>query len=329
MIGSQTPQRLICTLDPKMSIYTALKLTAVVAMVCVVTQCSALQSQKNRNYRLTTIPFEKEATLTYDAAADDDISSLVMLQNDGKPDQLWQILPDDDGFYRITNRAVEGKSLEVFDGVIDARTRLADSARDVGQMWQIDHIDGDHYRLTNKWLGPDRSLTIVKEDEYKFVLAQSGNKDSQLWKKIDVGNGFFRIANKARGNNEVLAQFEDGAVDFEAAMGANHTHQYWKMVAVGSEFRLFTGYDEFYKVDRSLEISTNPKNQKYSDLKMVATGNSDTQRWKVEQVDNEYFRLVSPNGKALDSEQIVSFSLMMEPTSESNTEQFWKLLRVR
>lgn len=302
----------------------ALKIISVVCLAFFVTNCAVLQ--KEQTYRLTTKALEKDQSATFNKNSPLETDSIMMLAADGAPDQSWQIVKESENFFRITNKSVEGKSLEVKDTKNDNAVRLANSAKDDGQLWEFVKVDNDYYRLTNKWRGANKSLAADKFEQYQMYLLDKNDKDSQLWKKIDVGNGYFRLVNKRHGDQVTLFPFEDGLLGMEEAKDNTFTYQQWKTEAVGNDFYRIVNRLEIEKnLARSMEASTD--SQARNPVTMVATGNADGQRWKLEPAGGDYFRLTNANGKSLQMDFISMMVIFMKDTDDKNPNQLWKMIK--
>lgn len=304
-----------------------IKFSLIIVLTVFVSQCAFFQSQKNRTYRLTNKTFEADKTLTF-TEKDKDILSLAMIDTDGKTDQLWQITPEGEDYYRIKNKLFADKSLEVFDGTNDNRTRLAESADDEGQLWEIIPVEKDFYRLSNKWLGPNKSVMTKKDEYYKISLEASSNNEAMLWKKIPVGNDYFRLVTKLHGNDVTLIPFDTGELGMEPAKDNTFTYQHWKMDSVGNDYyRIINSLDVYDKVNKSLE-AVSPAQNKFT-ANMTPSTNSDTQRWKMESVGNDYFRLTNANGSSLQAVFISDYTLLMTDSDDNNPNQLWKIIRIK
>jgi len=319
----------------KTSVKSPLKLSFIIVFALLATQCAFFQSQKNRTYRLTNKTFEAERSLAY-AGKEPEGFLLKMLDTDGATDQLWQLTPEGGDFYRIKNKASKERSLnkgtierslEVIDNETDDLLQMADSADDEGQLWEIVPVEKDFYRLSNKWRGANKSLATVK-NEYYDVSLKASNGDASLWKKISVGNDYFRFVNKLHGDQVTLFPYGDGGLGMEAVKDDKTTYQHWKMESAGNNYyRIVNRYQIDRKLNNSLDFIADEEN--IFIVKMNATSNADSQKWKMEPVGNDYFRLTNTNGKPLQAEFISEYNLIMVDSDDNDPNQLWKIIRTK
>lgn len=302
----------------------ALKITALVGLAFFISSCAV--SQKEQTYRLTTKALEKDQSATFNAKSPLEIDSIMMLAADDAPDQEWQIVPAGQNLFRIVNKSVEGKSLEVKDTKTDTAIRLAETANDDGQLWDFVKVENDYYRLTNKWRGANKSLAAEKVEDYQIYLLERNDKDSQLWKKIDVGGGYFRLVNKLHGDEKTLFPFEDGPLGMEPAKDNSFTYQHWKTEPAGSDFhRIVNRFEAEKNLARSIEAGVDL--QARYPVTMNAASSADAQRWKLEPAGGDYFRLTNANGKSLQMDFISKTAIFMKDTDDKNPNQLWKMIK--
>lgn len=97
--------------------------------------------------------------------------------------QEWIFAQNQDGSYRITNRAFgETLALDVVnDGVFETLI-LAPADNVSGQQWQVTPLDNGYCRLTNAFLGAEIALDVTSDqDQPTVTMRPIGNFSGQHW----------------------------------------------------------------------------------------------------------------------------------------------------
>lgn len=155
---------------------------------------------------------------------------------------------DGSKWYRITNLAVNGYSLEAGgpDGPL-----LAVTSNSEGQYWRFTHISGDYYHISSLYMGQGYAIDVLNNGNFNLAMACTAGFSGQNWTLVDIGNGEFQFRTLFTGADKQLTANPNDFNDLKMVATNGQSNQSWQIEVVGdiSPNKIISPLQEFPNIN--------------------------------------------------------------------------------